>query len=343
MDGAQGNGGRSFNGRGNVKDPNRDDALDPLLRQAARSLDGERPSGGCLEPDEVAAWADGNLRSSESARLETHAASCARCRAVMAAMVQTTPAADEARPAWWKAPVLRWAAPLAAVAAAAVIWVNVERGDPAEAPAGQVLMAPAEKQAPPVRDPTDPRPAQADSTANTQAAPPLDRLQPRARRESFEAKREDTGARAQATAKADPVPPPAAQAVPERSAAVARDAVAFSASRPFEVSSPDSSIRWRVRPGVAERSRDAGATWEAIPLPVQLPLTTGQCVTADVCWLAGAAGTVLRTTDGRTWLAVASPSAVDITSLSASGPLHATVTAADGRTFVTTDGGKTWR
>lgn len=326
-----------------MKDSNRDDALDPLLRQAAKSLDGERPSSACFEPDELAAWADGSLSSSDVTRLEAHAAACARCRALMVAMVQTAPAADESRPAWWKAPVLRWAAPLAAAAAATVIWVNVQRGDPLEQQAPADAAPRVEEQDRSVREPVPPPTAKADATAKQQAAaaPP----DAPARRESFEAKREET--RQQVAAKPDAVPP---GTVPPPSAQAAQERVFDQTARPtlsaiqqVLLASPDGSVRWRVRPGVAERSTDAGASWEAVALPVQVPLTVGQCVTAEACWLAGAAGTILRTTDGRTWTAVTSPSPADIRSLSASSPLDATVTTSDGRTFVTTDGGKTWR
>jgi photosystem II stability/assembly factor-like uncharacterized protein len=48
-------------------------------------------------------------------------------------------------------------------------------------------------------------------------------------------------------------------------------------------------------------------------------------------------------TDGRTWQRVAFPESVDLVSIRASDGVNATVTAADGRTFTTTDGGRTWR
>jgi photosystem II stability/assembly factor-like uncharacterized protein len=56
----------------------------------------------------------------------------------------------------------------------------------------------------------------------------------------------------------------------------------------------------------------------------------------------GSAGTVLLSTDGRSWRRVAFPEAVDLRSVTATDQETATVTTADGRVFVTTDGGRTW-
>jgi photosystem II stability/assembly factor-like uncharacterized protein len=47
--------------------------------------------------------------------------------------------------------------------------------------------------------------------------------------------------------------------------------------------------------------------------------------------------------DGRTWQLIPIPEAIDLKFISASDANKATVTAADGRTFTTIDGGKTWQ
>jgi photosystem II stability/assembly factor-like uncharacterized protein len=52
---------------------------------------------------------------------------------------------------------------------------------------------------------------------------------------------------------------------------------------------------------------------------------------------------VLRLIDGRHFERVNLPEPADIKSITASGALQATVTTVDGRVFVTTDGGATWR
>jgi photosystem II stability/assembly factor-like uncharacterized protein len=61
-----------------------------------------------------------------------------------------------------------------------------------------------------------------------------------------------------------------------------------------------------------------------------------------VCWLVGRAGTVLLSTDGRSWQRLAFPEAVNLVSVTATDTKTATVTASDGRRFSTTDGGVTW-
>jgi photosystem II stability/assembly factor-like uncharacterized protein len=62
-----------------------------------------------------------------------------------------------------------------------------------------------------------------------------------------------------------------------------------------------------------------------------------------VCWLVGSAGTVLLATDGERWEPRPFPERIDLVAVEARDALHATVTARDGRRFVTDDGGATWR
>jgi photosystem II stability/assembly factor-like uncharacterized protein len=56
----------------------------------------------------------------------------------------------------------------------------------------------------------------------------------------------------------------------------------------------------------------------------------------------GASGTVLLWVEGQGWRQVAFPEPVDLTAVRATGERDAEVTAADGRRFRTSDGGKTW-
>ena len=71
-------------------------------------------------------------------------------------------------------------------------------------------------------------------------------------------------------------------------------------------------------------------------------LTAGAAPEPTVCWVVGRAGTVLVTTDGRTWQPVAFPEPVDLVAVQARDGRAATVITADGRTFRTADGGRTW-
>jgi len=71
------------------------------------------------------------------------------------------------------------------------------------------------------------------------------------------------------------------------------------------------------------------AAWRSSPSP-------------SVCWLVGGAGTVLLSTDGRSWRRLAFPETVDLLSVAATDQDNASVTTADGRVFVTADGGQSW-
>jgi photosystem II stability/assembly factor-like uncharacterized protein len=59
--------------------------------------------------------------------------------------------------------------------------------------------------------------------------------------------------------------------------------------------------------------------------------------------MVGRAGTVLRSTDHQTWQRLNVPESVDLSRVTASDALSATVVTSDGRTFSTSDGGMTWR
>jgi photosystem II stability/assembly factor-like uncharacterized protein len=71
-------------------------------------------------------------------------------------------------------------------------------------------------------------------------------------------------------------------------------------------------------------------------------LIAGASPSPVVCWIVGAAGTVLKSTDGRTWQHLPAPDPSDLLAVTARDANTATVTTADGRSFSTTDGGLTW-
>jgi photosystem II stability/assembly factor-like uncharacterized protein len=75
---------------------------------------------------------------------------------------------------------------------------------------------------------------------------------------------------------------------------------------------------------------------------VTVQLTAGASSSSQTCWLVGASGTVLRTTDGRTWVSVNLPEPVDLIAVEAVDAAIAVVTAADGRRFRTSNGGQSW-
>jgi putative zinc finger protein/photosynthesis system II assembly factor YCF48-like protein len=110
-----------------------------------------------------------------------------------------------------------------------------------------------------------------------------------------------------------------------------------------EAISPDPQSRWRlVSPSTVERSTDGGRTWTAQDVPPHANLTAAVAPAPTICWIVGRAGTVLLTVDGHTWQTLAFPEAVDLVAITASSADAATVTTADGRTFATSDRGRTW-
>jgi len=110
---------------------------------------------------------------------------------------------------------------------------------------------------------------------------------------------------------------------------------------PFEVTAP--GVRLRVVGGRFERSSDGGATWTTERTGVATRVLSGDCPTAEVCWLAGDAGQVfVRASDG-TWADRPIADAhVGVVAIKSSSRGAATATLADGRRFSTTDGGRTW-
>ena len=116
------------------------------------------------------------------------------------------------------------------------------------------------------------------------------------------------------------------------------------AQREVMVQAIEGPSRWRaVSPGSVQYSTDGGVRWSAQATSSGAIVTAGAAPSNTVCWLVGREGLVLRTTDARSWRRLPFPYAVDLVSVSATDENSATVAAADGRRFTTTDGGKTWK
>jgi hypothetical protein len=153
----------------------------------------------------------------------------------------------------------------------------------------------------------------------------------------------------QAGAAPPQAPPTGERAQESQRAAAARqsslaETVVVTSAGPLFIQSPDPKVRWRVMGGtIVQRSADAGATWTTQDAKVELPLAAGSAPASNVCWVVGREGTVLLTTDGRTWRRVTAPTSIDLIGIVAASADTATVTAADGRSFTTSDQGRTWR
>jgi hypothetical protein len=329
-----------------------------LLRETLQEQPTQASSSVCLDAETMAAWLDGTLSRRERAIAESHASICPRCQATLAAISKT--AGPSVTRKWWQTQTVRWLVPIAVTSAAAlVLWVKTpSQRRPFEVPRAEQFGASVDTPA---------------SAAQTSAAPPATESAPRPRaargpnqREASKdakalAAREDANLKAPAAAPAlerDAAPAASASApAPLRAdvpaaAGSAREESAFAPARqaakalaaPLGIVSPDRNIRWQILPGGGvERSIDGGASWQMQLTGAAVTLTGGAAPTPTICWLVGPGGIVVVSTDGRTWQRVAFPESVDLVAIRASDGTNATVTASDGRTFTTTDGGRTWR
>jgi hypothetical protein len=286
------------------------------------------------------------------------------------ALLATLAQADEPleQPSRWRWPrLIGWAVPVATAATAAALWVYVgqEAAPPPPVPQQTVPAAPRDAplrgaqptaSVPPsegqraVQRQQEPRlfkdsaPSQAPARDDQKTRAELDRAAPR----SSDAREKRVAVRAEAppaAAPAAPAPPPLAETVVSGAASdTSRFAGAAlrSVVGAIQIASPDRTVVWRVSGTTVQRSADGGLTWTAEPTPATTPLRAGSAPSSSVCWIVGASGTVLLWVEGQGWRQVAFPEPVDLTAVRATGERDAEVTAADGRRFRTSDGGKTW-
>jgi hypothetical protein len=213
--------------------------------------------------------------------------------------------------------------------------VTVDANAPARsgavaAPSANDLVAPAQKAG------ADAKPAEALADASARQ-----RTQPQgigAAESLYVAQPAKTAERADAAA----APPAAARA------AVAPRSAFLSVSPAQQVTASveptGGSVLWRYGDrGTIERSADRGQTWEPQQSGVNVRLADASSPSWRVCWVVGAAGTIVRTIDGRTWERVKSPTAGDLVSVHAWSENSATITAASREVYTTADGGATWR
>src|SRR5437762_6257322 len=104
--------------RGNVE-RERDRSIEHLLRDALKRQSASS-SASCFDAETAAAWMDGALSAGDRAKAEAHAANCARCQALVAALARTTPPSPVR--SWFRLPAVAWLAPLTAAAAAVIVW-----------------------------------------------------------------------------------------------------------------------------------------------------------------------------------------------------------------------------
>jgi hypothetical protein len=340
-------------------DHERDGSIDRLLTisMPRGAID---PSARCLDEQTLAEWADDGLTRAERAAVETHAADCDRCQAMMAAMATIAAAsgADRSKRSASRSRLLswRWLVPATAAAAIVLALVLVPNRNRPPAPREERQVAESARGAVPPQTLPD-RAANApvaSEPASREKAVRRDKQSFTPRREvatdkktaaapAADAFERSADAELQKNRLADQVAAAAPQAAPVAPrTSVATNALAMGTAQALIVS-PDPAIRWRIVPGGAvERSGDGGATWQTQSTGATETLAAGASPSASVCWLVGSRGTVLLSTDGRSWHRLVFPEAIPLVAVRAADDKAATVTAADGRAFVTIDGGQTW-
>jgi hypothetical protein len=386
----------------------RESSLEQLMRDALRAgvsdVSDTSDASPCLGADTLAAWAEQTLSARERTAVESHAAECARCQAMLAAMVRTTPAPVAAP--WWRVHMMAWMVPVSAAAAALIVWTLLPARTALESRQAATQVAeqvgtpappPAPAPPPPAREFADKdsvkpqardeslreaprkeaaadqgRPRQMDfrradanhkadkqavsSLAKTEAAPEELKAPAAAATPAPPASERDARAKAMTDAMATAQVPasPAAAPVPTPQAAAAgatntaevraNRLMARAAAAPMvQIVSPNPSNRWRLMPGgTVQRSTDGGSTWSTQPTGADVTLTAGASPAPLVCWVIGPRGRVLLSRDGATWKTVSIAEPIDLVSIRTTDDKSATVTAVDGRTFATVDGGVTW-
>jgi hypothetical protein len=347
-------------------DNHRDPLLERLLPGTLHARAADAPSDACLDAEAAAAWADETLAPHERSTAEAHAAGCARCQALLAALVRTSP--PTAVHSWFRLPTLAWLAPVTAVAAGLIVWMilppraTLAPSDRVLSRSEVVATAPA----------AQPRASAPQASSNQAATAPAERMRqaPAAspNRESRDALEKAAPASAPATAFADAsaaaTPPPPAPAAPEPPAASAA-APAASTGAPArsaaQTPAPPATVaetaalraEFTTESVMARRvdaarqpaviiSTNRSYRWRIAADGDVLRSIDGESPSPFVCWLVGPGGTVLLSTDGRSWRALPFQEKVDLVSVRATDDKTATVTAADRRAFSTTDRGVTW-
>jgi Photosynthesis system II assembly factor YCF48 len=183
-----------------MTDRDRDKSVEQWLRQTP--VAGARVDD-CLDAETLAAWSEGLLDGRARSTAEAHAASCARCQAMLAIMVRTTPARAGAT----RSPLRKWLvmlSPAMAAAAAVALWVAVGQR-PAPSVIDELTKGVAKSER--VAEVTQAAPAPAvgaEKEVDRKAADSLDRDAPKvtadARRESGSRTRTGGPADARATA-----------------------------------------------------------------------------------------------------------------------------------------------
>lgn len=135
----------------------------------------------------------------------------------------------------------------------------------------------------------------------------------------------------------------ARQAAPVKmkSTRVAAAPAAASGAKAATVSAVSAQPRWTISEGEVQRSTDAGLTWQTIRVAAGANFRAVAAIGAEV-WAGGAA--LYHSTDaGNTWSRITLPAHGEFVRIDFADPQHGSVHTTTGETWITADGGRTWR
>jgi hypothetical protein len=337
----------------------REESVERLLRQSLKAPQSGGVTDGCLDAETFAAMLDGGLSATALNAAHAHLADCARCQSLMGAMAlidSATPAEPKRSTLAW----LKWAVPLSAAAAVVAVWVAVPHREAVPLssmttdvqPQASVSVSPAPPALPAPIAPVDRQESSAGARAVEQpqrsAANELRRDTDAFKSETLSKEAAAPAPAASEMAAAPTVVPPTAPPAARQSAnaldaaAPAQMSARLRQAAGTEVVSPDPMVRWLIRGSTVQRSADGGNQWEMQSTGTAVELTAGSAPSSSVVWIVGRAGTVLLSTDGRTWRRVPFPEVTDLSAVRARDASSVSITTADGRPFSTTDAGTTW-
>jgi len=332
-----------------VPERDHDRSVEHVLRHV---LPGDVPAqqqSTCPDAETIAAWHEGTLRAEDAAAMERHVADCPRCRTLMAAFIQTTPVAP-ALESFWRRWHLGWAVPLATAATAAALWIA-----PPNTPQLQLSSRAASPVSVDATAPATPPPALSPATAAAEPSAPTSAESLQASgaaatsqlRKSLSENESNLARLADERAAADAAPSTRIEADKRERATITAAPRAFAAAReaaaPAEIVAPGGVARWRIVSGQQiEWSPAARNEWGPATIEAPDVLTAGAAPSATVCWIVGRRGAVYVTTDGMRFMRVPFPEMSDLVAVTATDERTATVSGADGRSWSTTDQGRTW-
>jgi hypothetical protein len=304
------------------------------------------PPSSCIDGETIAAWTAGALRVDEARDVERHLADCARCQAMMAAFVRTTPPTPVRESIWhrWR---LGLVVPLATAATAAAVWIALP--DSATLPSSKDTAASSIAPEPPQ---TPVAPAQSAAPAAPERQAPSISLQRRDTRASNNEVRKQLdetllGRTGERFAPAPAAPPAEGAAASRRERElddnVLARTVAESVALRVAIVAPGATVQWRIVGGrQVERSTTAGREWTAADIDSPDLLLAGAAASPSVCWIVGRRGAVYVTTDGLRFERLPFPEPADLIVVTVVDDRTASVSAADGRSWRTADQGRTW-